>query len=63
VVKALISRPWPGGCGRIPPAQGFRTTEHQVLKEVADAGDALEFVAGAHMVVELQGDRGHPGVG
>ena len=43
--------------------QGFRTPEHQVFEEVADAGDALELKAGAHVVMELQGDHGHPGIG
>ena len=44
--------------GELLGPQGFGAPEHQVLEEVGNAGDAGQFMAGAHPVMDLQGDDG-----
>ena len=44
--------------GELFGPQGLGPPEHQMLEEVGNAGDARQFVAGAHLVVYLEGDDG-----
>ena len=60
-----VDLPAPGleDAGELFGSPGFRPPEHQVFEEVGDAGDPRQFVPGAHMIMELQGDDGETGVG
>ena len=44
--------------GELLRPQGLGAPEHQVLEKVGNAGDPGRLVAGAHLVVNLQGDDG-----
>ena len=44
--------------GELLGPQGLGAPEHQMLEEMRDAGDARQFVAGPHLVVNLEGDDG-----
>ena len=44
--------------GELFGPQGLGAPEHQMLEEVGNAGDARQLVAGAHLIVNLQGDDG-----